>query len=482
MGLGSTLAVSLARAREKAAEARALVAEGLDPLAAKQAARRIPTFGEAADALIASLEPSWRNEKHRAQWVMTLRDYAKPLRDLPVDRIETADVLAVVQPIWQSKSETASRLRGRIEKVLDYAKAHGHRTGENPAAWRGHLALVLPARPKLSRGHHARMEIDDVPAFMAQLRDRESVAARCLEFLILTATRTSEALRAQWSEINLETKVWTLSAQRMKAAREHRIPLSGRTLEILAEMEPMRQSAFIFPGQRRDKPLSTMALEMVLRRMEIEDATVHGFRSCFRDWAGNRNFPRELAEHALAHSIGDKAEQAYRRDDAVERRRALMEAWERFLAAREATNVVHSMSSVALSAEAATIRCRSLPGASGREGDDDEPSHEWRRAARPEIYRHRGVRLADAPSQGALRARRPDRFGRHGKQRGRSCRRARDAVDARGHCCRSRAAHSCWRRLASSQTVLGACCQTPSGTAPFAPARTAPSLGFHDQG
>ena len=203
MGLGSTLAVSLARAREKAAEARSLIADGKDPLSTKQAPRTMPTFGEAADQLIASMAPSWRNEKHRAQWVMTLRDYAKPLREKPVDQIETADVLAVLRPIWLTKSETASRLRGRIESVLDFAKAHGHRSGSNSAAWRGHLALMLPPRPKLSRGHHARMEIDDVPAFMVRLRARNGVAACCLEFLILTATRSGEALGARWSEINV---------------------------------------------------------------------------------------------------------------------------------------------------------------------------------------------------------------------------------------------------------------------------------------
>lgn len=331
MGLGSTLAVSLARAREKAAEARALIADGGDPLTSKQAARTMPTFGEMADQLIASMEPSWRNEKHRAQWLMTLSVYAKPIREKPVDQIATEDVLAVIKPIWQTKSETASRLRGRVEKVLDYAKAHGFRDGENPAAWRGHLALILPPRRKLARGHHGRMEIDDIPGFMARLREREGVATRCLEFLILTAARSGEALGACWVEINLAAKVWTIPASRMKSGREHRVPLCERALAILAEMEPLRDGEHVFPGQRRGKPLSSMALEMVLRRMEIENATVHGFRSCFRDWAGNRtSFPRELAEHALSHAIGDKAEQAYRRDDAVERRRPLMATWERY--------------------------------------------------------------------------------------------------------------------------------------------------------
>lgn len=341
IGLGGALAVSLARAREKAAEARALIADGGDPLTAKQADRRVLTFGEAADELIASLAPTWRNEKHRAQWVMTLTVYAKPLREKLVDQITTEDVLGVVKPIWQTKAETASRLRGRIEKVLDYAKAHGYRDGPNPAAWRGHLALILPQRQKLTRGHHARMPIDDLPAFVAHLRQREAVAARCLELLILTATRTSEALGARWAEMDRKSKVWTIPADRMKSGRVHHIPLCGRALAILDELELLRDGDLVFPGQRAGRPLSSMALEMVLRRMKVEHATVHGFRSCFRDWAGNRtSFPRELAEHALAHVIGDKAEQAYRRDNAIDRRRPMMEAWATFCIPSMASNVV----------------------------------------------------------------------------------------------------------------------------------------------
>ncbi len=343
MGLGSTLAVSLARAREKASEARAMVAEGVDPIAVKRAARGVPDFGQVADEFIASMEASWNNPKHRAQWVMTLSEYAKPIRAKPVDEITTEDVLSVVKPIWQTKAETASRLRGRIEKVLDYAKAHGYRDGANPAAWRGHLALILPPRPKLTRGHHARMEIDDVPAFLARLRDREGVAARCLEFLILTATRSQEAFGSRWDELDLAARLWKIPAPRMKNKREHRIPLTDRALAILAEMAPLRNGPYVFPGQRDGEPLSTMALDMVLRRMGIENATVHGFRSCFRDWAGNRtNFPRELAEHALAHTIGDKAEQAYRRDDAVERRRPMMERWARFCSTSDSASVTVS--------------------------------------------------------------------------------------------------------------------------------------------
>ena len=339
IGLGGVLAVTLARAREKAAAARACIDDGRDPLAEKNVEDRMPTFGELADWHIATMGTSWRNPKHRAQWEMTLREYAKPLRGVPVNKITTADVL---QPIWQTIPETASRVRGRIENVLDAAKVQGFRAGENPAAWRGHLKLILPARRKLTRGHHAAMPIDDVPDFLASLRVRPALAGRCLEFAILTAARSSEALGAKWDEVDLEAKVWTIPADRMKAAREHRVPLSARIVVILRELEPLREGEHVFPGQRRGQPLSTMALEMVLRRMKINDATVHGFRSSFRDWAGNRtSYPRELAEHALAHAIGDKAEQAYRRDDALERRRPLMEAWATFCEQdSESSNIV----------------------------------------------------------------------------------------------------------------------------------------------
>lgn len=332
MGLGGVSTVSLQKARQKAAEIRAQLADGRDPLTTKNSDKRIPTFGELADKYIANMASSWRNPKHRAQWAMTLQVYAKPLRNKPVDQITTADVLAVLQPIWRAIPETASRLRGRIERVLDAAKVQGYRTGENPAAWRGHLKLILPARSKLSRGHHARMPIDEVPAFMARLRKRRSVAARCLEFTILTAVRSGEALGARWEEMDFERKLWTIPAHRMKSGVEHVVPLSEPALAVLVEMQAVREGEYVFPGQRCGKPLSNMALEMVLRRMGIQNATVHGFRSCFRDWAGDRtSFPRELAEHALAHAIGDLSERAYRREAAVERRRPLMEAWASYL-------------------------------------------------------------------------------------------------------------------------------------------------------
>lgn len=332
MGLGPLASVPLAKAREKAAACRALVADGLDPIeqarAAKSAERSVPTFGETAQHYIDAKASEWRNAKHHAQWRMTLDVYAAALRDLPVDRISTQDVLAALRPIWLDKPETASRLRGRIEHVLDAAGASGHRRGENPARWRGHLDKLLPKRQKLSRGHHAALPYEQVPAFLARLRARVSIAALALEFAILTAARSREVLEARWSELDLTAGIWTVPAARMKAGRPHRVPLSGRALEILRVLVDLRTGDFVFPGQKEGRPLSTMALEMVLRRMKVDDATVHGFRSSFRDWAGEETpFPREVAEAALAHVIGDKAEQAYRRGDALEKRRAMMEAW-----------------------------------------------------------------------------------------------------------------------------------------------------------
>jgi len=255
-----------------------------------------------------------------------------------VEGAEHRDLLGLAR---RRKPETASRLRGRIEKVLNAAKAKGLRIGENPAAWRGHLDNLLSRQSKLTRGHHAAMPYADLPAFMGRLRERETVAARCLEFAILTAARSGEALGARWREIDEAAKIWTIPADRMKAAREHRVPLTDRALAILDEMKLARVSDFVFPGQNAGRPLSVIALEMVLRRMDV-GATTHGFRSSFRDWAGNEtHFPRELAEHALAHAIGDKAEQAYRRGDALERRRALMDAWGAYCEPGRSSNVIH---------------------------------------------------------------------------------------------------------------------------------------------
>jgi len=341
-GLGSADVVSLGEARDKARDARKMVEAGENPIEARRRAATaeagIPTFGAVADALIAAKESEWRNEKHRAQWRTSLTEFAAPLRFRPVDEIDTAAVLAVLTPLWQTKPETASRVRGRIEAVLDAAKAQGHRSGENPAAWRGHLAHLLPKRGKLTRGHHAAMDYRDVPAFIAQLRECDVIAAMALEFCILTATRSGEVYGARWSEIDMAAKVWTVPAARTKAAREHRVPLSEPALAIL---EKLGDTDYVFPSPRGRKPLSHVSMAKVMRRLQIDGATVHGFRSAFRDWCGETTtFPREIAEAALAHVIGDKAEQAYRRGDALEKRRALMAAWANHCESKPCSNVV----------------------------------------------------------------------------------------------------------------------------------------------
>jgi integrase len=319
MGLGSASTISLARARELAAEARAHLAEGRNPLTVRSVEKVLPTFGSMADEVVAALETGWRNPKHRNQWRMTLTTYCEPIRSLPVDTVATEHVLGILRPLWSKVPETASRLRGRIEKVLDAAKAKGYRTGENPARWRGHLDHLLPKRQKLTRGHHKALPYDEVPALVARLHQTGSVSAFCLEFTILTAARSGEAMGARWEEFDLE--------RGMKAGREHRVPLSRRAKEILSRMNEVRVGDLVFPGLKRDRPLSTMALEMVLRRMKV-DATVHGFRSAFRDWAAEQtNVPREVAEAALAHVLENKVEAAYRRSDLFEKRRALMEEW-----------------------------------------------------------------------------------------------------------------------------------------------------------
>lgn len=332
IGLGSARDVTLARARELRGQGRAKLAEGINPRDARRRSEGA-TFGECADRFIEAMRPSWRNGKHAAQWEMTLRHYAAPLRRLPVDKVTTDDVLSVLKPLWNTKPETASRLRGRVERVLDSAKAQGLRSGENPARWRGHLDQLLPKRQRLTRGHHAAMDYNDLPAFMSDLQGREGTAARALEFAILTAARSGEVLLARWGEFDLERGVWTVPATRMKAGREHRVPLSRRALRIVKAMHDSRNADYVFAGQKAGRPLSVMALDMVLRRLKIEDVTVHGFRSAFRDWAAERtNFPNEVCEAALAHVIENKAEAAYRRGDLFGKRQKLMETWAAYCA------------------------------------------------------------------------------------------------------------------------------------------------------
>jgi integrase len=337
MGLGPFPAITLKAAREKATEYRAMVAEGLDPIAERNR-RLAKTFGECADLYIASMEGSWKNEKHKYQWRQTLTSYCTTIRARPIASISTEDVLGVLNPIWTTKAETASRLRNRLELVLDFARAKGWRDGENPARWRGHLKNLLPApRRRDAVKHLPAMAYDDVPAFLTRLRTHEAMAARALEFTILTACRTGEALGATWAEIDLDKALWTVPGERMKANQQHIVPLSPAAIALLKPLKEAAHSKFVFPGQKALVhkgrplglgPLSNMAMEMLLRRMKVTDFTVHGFRSSFRDWCGDRTeFPREVAEQALAHKVGDSVEQAYRRSSAIEKRRRLMEAW-----------------------------------------------------------------------------------------------------------------------------------------------------------
>ena len=346
LGLGSLTDTTLALAREKAAHARLQRAGGADPVAAKRSpagspevhVRIVPTFGEFADGYVAEIAVGFSNPKHRAQWSMTLGDaYCASIRGKPIDKVSTDDVVAILRPIWLTKSETASRLRGRIEQVLSAAKVRGLRSGDNPARWRGHLDVLLPKRPKLTRGHHKAKPYAEVPALMERLGKLTGISTYALRFTILTAARSGEVLGATWREIDLEAAVWTVPKERMKMGREHRVPLPSAALEVLATVAPLRPgddegSAFVFLGQKPGRPLSVMALTMVMRRLKV-DATVHGFRSAFRDWcAEETDHPREVAEQALAHVVGDATERAYRRGDALEKRRALMAEWGTYVA------------------------------------------------------------------------------------------------------------------------------------------------------
>ena len=331
LGLGGGRDLTLANARKEAGVLRTILASGGDPRSAREKQER-QTFAEVADAYVEAMRPSWRNAKHAAQWAMTLTKYAAPIRPRMVETISTRDILEVLQPLWQRKPETAERLRGRIENVLDAAKAKGLRTGENPARWRGHLDQLLPKRQRLSRGHHTALPYADVPAFMADLRGREATAARALEFVILTAARSGEVLGATWAEMDMDAAVWTVPAARMKAGREHRVPLSASAVELLEglnaarDAETAKPSDPVFAGAK-GKPLSSMAMAMLLRRMGSA-VTAHGFRSAFRDSASETTgFPHEVCEMALAHTIGNKAEAAYRRGDLFNKRRELMDAW-----------------------------------------------------------------------------------------------------------------------------------------------------------
>lgn len=342
VGLGSLSLFSLKEARERAAQLRKQIwrdiKEGREPQRAR--GRGAVTFGKMADELFERERGGWRNAKHIWQWQQTLEVHCKPLRDKPVANIGTEDVLAVIKPMWLTMPTTAMRSRTRIEMVFDYARAHGHRDMENPARWRGHLEELLPKR-KVVHAHHPAMAVADIPAFMGQLRKMNSVEARALEFLILTAARSGEVTGAVWPEIDLENKVWTIPADRMKSGREHQVPLLGQALALLRDMAKLHVSDFVFPGYRNGRPLGDATLRVLVRNVGTPDLTVHGFRSTFRDWCGDHTrYPREVAEAALGHLVGDQVEQAYRRGTAFEQRRILMADWAAFCEPRTGETVV----------------------------------------------------------------------------------------------------------------------------------------------
>jgi integrase len=337
MGFGSVRDVSLKDARDAAGAARKLLATGEDPLAQRKAAvdaqrlkaARGMSFQQCAEAFIVTHSPSWKNPKHRQQWPNSLRDYAYPaFGNLAVADIDTGLVLKALEPIWTTKRETASRVRGRIEAVLDWAIARGFRQGPNPALWRGHLAHLLAARSKANVKHHPALSYADMPGFMMKLRRQRGIGARCLEFAILTAARSGEARGATWSELDLDAGLWTVPGNRMKANREHRVPLSDTAVDLLRAMVELRQNDLVFPSARLGKPISDMTVGKTLKAMGRSDITAHGFRSTFRDWVSERTgYPGEVAEMALAHTIGNKVEAAYRRGDLFEKRRRLMADW-----------------------------------------------------------------------------------------------------------------------------------------------------------
>jgi integrase len=351
MGLGSFGTVSLAEARERSAECRKLREQEIDPIEAREAARQQAAlerakslkFKEAAATYMATHRVAWKNDKHAAQWTSTLETYAYPLLgELSIQAVDTTLVMKVIEPIWAKKPETANRVRGRIETILDWATVRGYRQGENPARWRGHLDKLLPSRSKVRKTkHHSALPYAELPAFLTSLREQEGIAARALEFTILTAGRTGEVIGARRSEFNMREKLWAVPAIRMKAGKEHRVPLPDRALDVIST-ETLRDDDFVFPGGRSGQPLSNMAMLKLLQRMGRDDLTVHGFRSTFRDWAAERtNFPNDVVEMALAHAIESKTEAAYRRGDLFNKRRRLMEAWAEYIGrADTSVNVV----------------------------------------------------------------------------------------------------------------------------------------------
>lgn len=355
MGIGPYPEMTLADARAAATAARNAIRDGLDPIAKRRAERsataaaqaRLLSFDEAATKYIEAHSPGWRNAKHAAQWQATLDTYASPvIGQLQVADVSTAHVRSILEPIWTSKTETATRVRGRIEAVLDWAVVAGHRPeGLNPARWKGHLAMMLAAPRRVTKvEHHRALPVADMYAFWKRLQDAPGMGARALEFAILTAARSGEVRGATWDEIDMATKVWTVPGDRMKAGREHRVPLSDAALLLLRALLPAKPVGLVFPSATdKARPLSDMTLSAVLRRLEV-DAVPHGFRSTFRDWsAENTSHPRDVAEMALAHTIGNKVEAAYRRGDLFDKRRMLMDDWARFVSTPPATGNVRQL-------------------------------------------------------------------------------------------------------------------------------------------
>lgn len=360
MGLGSYPDVGLAEAREKAADLRKLTRQGIDPLAERRketnvlraAIAKTITFDAAAEKFIDAHKDGWRNEKHIEQWRSTLKTYASPtIGKLDVSLIDTAHIMTILEKddFWKTKTETASRVRGRIESVLDWATARKYRTGENPARWKGHLDKLLPARTKVKKAeHHAALPWAEIGTFMESLRDQQGIAARAVEFVILTAVRSGEVRGATWDEFDLDAGMWVIPAERMKAKKEHRVPLSSKALAVLKAQKEAFPVGFVFPGMKAGKPLSDMSLTAVLRRMERHDITVHGFRSTFRDWGAEATaYPSEMLEMALAHTISNKVEAAYRRGDMIEKRRRLMQDWSDFCDKKMAGEVIPLRSNTA---------------------------------------------------------------------------------------------------------------------------------------
>ncbi len=351
--IGGYPAMSLAEARDKHLDLRKLVKDKVDPLGDRRAKgvvakAGVPTFGQLALDHVEVHESSWRSAKHRQQWRQTFTSYCDAIWRKPVDEIATADVLACLKPIWTTKTVTAGRLRGRIETIIDAAQALGHIDPNvaNPARWRGHLQRLLPKPAKLTRGHHAAMSYGSVAEFAARLRQIDSVTSLALEFLILTATRTNETLGARWQEFDLEARTWSIPKERTKVDEAFSVPLSDRALAILAEAQSrarkeLTDESYVFPGVRPKRPLSPMALVMLMRRMGVKDATVHGFRTTFRVWASEVFHAEfEIAEAALSHRVGSAVSRAYNRTSLLERRRPLMLAWSDFVTGEADDKVV----------------------------------------------------------------------------------------------------------------------------------------------